>query len=254
MTFLAVLLALPVFAQRVALPRAMPRAAIPAMAPSFPAASLAPAAFGVVPSLAPMPALAPAPAAPADAPAPDGLLGKTAKAIASTDPASPEWEREVFEEMFTGRYKGPKPWSDIPGSPKVAVGGTLVDRRAPGARLILRSLTLPHETPVLGLFKREGEGIVNGFVLGTQGVRGHKDALPQGADKQALGGYTLGLRRDGRLLLAGSGHLPADLTPRLLRNLKRYYGLSPAMESGLQRLGRWWFAFWDGLSAFLRER
>jgi hypothetical protein len=218
MPLLAVLLAVPVFASRIAVPRAQPRAAVPVVVPSLPALPL------------PLPAaqLGPAPA------------------------PSPESQSADFDALFSGKAKG-APWVELPGSPKVAVGSTLVDKRAPGAREILRSLTLPNDTPVVGLFKRDGERIVNGFALGTQGVSGHKDAVPPGADKKELGGYTLGLKRDGGLMLAGSGHLPAELTPRLMRNLKRYYGLSPALETGLERLSRWWFALWDGLSAFLRE-
>jgi hypothetical protein len=142
---------------------------------------------------------------------------------------------------------------ELPNSPKVAVGSTLVDKRAPGARELLRTLTMPNDVPVIGIFKREGEHIVNGLALGTHGVRGHKDAVPPGADVRELGGYTLQLAKDGDIRLAGSGHLPADLTPRLLRQLKRYYGLTPAVESGLERLGRFWLAFWDGLGDFLRS-
>lgn len=221
MALLVVLLAVPVFAARVAVPRATPRAAAPV----------------VLPALSPLPLALPAASlAPTPAPTP-----------------SPESQTEDFDALFSGRARG-APWVERPGSPKVAVGVTLVDKRALGARELLRSLTMPNETPVIGIFERDGERVLNGFVLGTQGVSGHKDAVPPGADERKLGGYTLGLKRDGGLVLAGSGHLPADLTPRLMRNLKRYYGLSPALESGLERLSRWWFALWDGLSAFLREK
>lgn len=220
MTFLAVLLALPVFAQRVAAPRAPARVAVPAAIPSLPPLSSSLSA----PSLAPTP----------------------------SPLERPEGQTADFDALFSGRAKG-APWVELPGSPKVAVGSTLVDRRAPGARELLRTLTMPNDVPVIGLFKRDGERIVNGLALGTHGVLGHKDAVPPGADKRTLGGYTLQLQKDGNLRLAGSGHLPAELTPRLLRNLKRYYGLTPAMESGLERLGRFWLAFWDGLGDFLRS-
>lgn len=213
MTLLAVLLALPVSAQRIAVPRAPAfRLAAPAALPSL------------LPSSLPAPSLAPAPRPSDD-----------------------------FEALFSGASRAPKPWIELPDSPRVAVGSTLVDKRAPGARELLRSLATPNDTPVIGIFKREGERIINGLTLGTHGVRGHKDAVPPGADIRELGGYTLLLRKDGELQLAGSGHLPADLTPRLLRQLKRYYGLTPAVESGLERLGRFWLAFWDGLGDFLRS-
>lgn len=213
MTFLAFLLALPVCAQRVAVPRAPAvRMAAPAAVPSL------------LPISLPAPSLSPAPR-----------------------------PSEDFEALFSGSSRAPKPWIELPGSPKVAVGSTLVDKRAPGARELLRTLTMPNDVPVIGIFKREGEHIVNGLALGTHGVRGHKDAVPPGADVRELGGYTLQLAKDGDIRLAGSGHLPADLTPRLLRQLKRYYGLTPAVESGLERLGRFWLAFWDGLGDFLRS-
>lgn len=212
MTLLAVLLVLPVSAQRVAAPRAPVRLAAPAAVPSL------------LPSSRPAPSLAPAPRPSDD-----------------------------FDALFSGASRAPKPWIELPGSPRVAVGSTLVDKRAPGARELLRTLTMPYDVPVIGLFKREGERIVNGLALGTHGVRGHKDAVPPGADVRELGGYTLQLQKNGDIRLAGSGHLPADLTPRLLRQLKRYYGLTPAVESGLERLGRFWLAFWDGLGDFLRS-
>lgn len=214
MSLLAVLLALPVSAQRLVVPRTTPRAVVPAAVPSLPPLSL------------PAPQLGPTPS------------------------PSPESQTADFDALFSGRAKG-APWVELPGTPKVAVGSTLVDKRAPGAREILRSLTLPNDVPVLGLFTRADERPISGVVLGTHGIRGHKDALPPGADKAVLGGYTMALSRDGAVRFAGSGHLPAPITPRLMRNLKRFYGLTPAVESGLQRLARWWLSFWDGLSPLL---
>lgn len=260
------LLALPATAQRVVVPRLSARPAV--VAPVLPVMTQSPLSFASAglsaPSLAPTPlALAPLQAAvavpvripaAADAPipqavaAPDTLLGKTAKAIAVTDAESPDWEA-VFEEMYSGRYKGPKPWTDIPDSPLVAVGGMTIDKRAPGARELLKALALPNDTPVLGIFERAGERIVNGMALGTNGVRGHKDALPPERARRDHGGYTLGLAKDGSIRLIGSGHLPADMTPRLRRRLKRYYGLTPAGEGAWAKLRRGLWALWDALSS-----
>ncbi len=253
MLSLAVLLwALPASANRLAVPRLTVRAPVAAFAPAVrtPAFSLAlsPAAALTAPRL-----LAPADA-PAPAPAPESLLGKTAQALAVTSPEDPAWDRQVFDAMFTGSYKGPKPWTDIPGSPKVVVGQSVVDRRATGAREILKTLVMPYDPPVLGLFTREGDHIVNGYAMGTQGIYGHKFAVPPGADVRRYGGYTFRLALDGTMTLLGSGHLPAELTPRLLRRLKRHYGITPAVETGWAKFRRGLWAVWDGVSAFLQPK
>ncbi|MDX6768147.1 MAG: hypothetical protein SF051_01330 [Elusimicrobiota bacterium] len=260
---LLLLLAPDASANRVVMPRLVARPPVAAFAPAVQApslkAALAPLSASAPLLASPPAAIAPAPRpAPADAPAPtpvpDNLLGRTARAMAATSPEDPAWDRAVFEEMFTGRYKGPKPWTDLPDSPKVRVGESLVDRRAPGARELLKTLVLPDERPVLGLFTREGDHVVNGFAMGTQGIYGHKFAVPPGADERRYGGYTFRLALDGTMVLLGSGHLPAELTPRLLRRLKRHYGVTPAVETAWARFRRGLWAAWDGVSAFLQPK
>lgn len=262
MTYLIPLLwALPAAANRLAVPRLNARPTIAAFAPAVrsPALSLTPAMALSPRVLVPMAADAPGPTpapvpAVAPAPAPESLLGKTAHTLAATSPEDPAWDRQVFDAMFSGSYKGPKPWTDIPGSPQVVVGQSVVDRRATGAREILKTLVLPNSRPVLGLFTRDDDRIVNGYAMGTQGIYGHKDAVPPGFDIRHYGGYTFRLARDGTLTLIGSGHMPADLSARLLRNLKRHYGITPAVESSWERFRRGMWAAWDGVAAFLRPK
>jgi hypothetical protein len=237
MPLLALLVAVPVFAQRIAVPRAPVRAAV-AFAPP---ASLPPSPLSVSPLTPSAPSLAPTPDASLPAPA--------AQAAAALPPDPARWDRQAFDAMYAGRHEGPKPWTDVPGSPIVAVGATLVDRRAPGARELLKTLVLPLHPPVIGLFLRSNERPINGIALGTQGIEGHRDAAPPGLETRFYGGYTLGLRSDGLVRVGSSGFLPAELTPRLLRNLDRYYGLTPAAETGWQLARRWWLSFWDGATS-----
>jgi hypothetical protein len=259
---LLLLLAAPSSANRLAMPRLNARAPVAGYAAGAVATTGVLAAAPVL-SLRPLalaPALLPAdaPAAPSPAPAPAAapadLLGRTAQAMAAVSPERPEGDRELFEAMFAGRHQGPKPWTDVPGSPKVVVGASAVDRRATGARELLKTLVLPHSRPVLGLFTRYDDRIVNGYAMGTEGIYGHKDAVPPGFDVRHYGGYSLRLALDGTVQLVGSGHLPADLSARLLRNLKRYYGITPAVESGWAKLRRGAWAAWDAVSAFFHSK
>lgn len=225
MTSLVVLLwAASASAQRLVAPRVAFRAAPAPLV--LPAAFLSPAL--TAPALAPTPAAAP---------------------LAALPPDHRDWDAQVFERMFSGADKGPKPWTELPGAAAVVVGETLVDKRAPGARELLKTLVLPNERPVLGLFTRDGPRVVNGVAQGTHGIQGHRDAAPPGATARTHGGYSLWLLPDGAVNVLSSGGFPADITPRLVRVLRRYYGLTPARESAWNRVKRGAWRVWDALTA-----
>lgn len=202
----------------------------------------APAPF-IMPALTLSPALLAPSVAPAPVPTP------AAAPLAALPPDHRDWDAQVFERMFSGADKGPKPWTEVPGAPAVVVGETMVDKRAPGARELLKSLVLPGERPVLGLFTRAGPRVVNGVAQGTHGILGHRDAAPPGATPRTHGGYSLWLMLDGTVTVLSSGGFPADITPRLVRVLRRYYGLTPARESAFSRLKRGAWRVWDALTA-----
>lgn len=243
MPFAVVLLwAVSVSAQRLTPPRLVARAPIPAFgaaAPAF-AAPLSP------PLAAPALSPSPAPEAPEAPAAADGLLGKTARALAVIAPEDPAWDREVFEAMFSGRYKGPKPWTDIPDSPQVEVGATRVDRRAPGARAVLKALALGPGAAVIGLVEGGVPRVLSAEVLG-RGARGHADLAPPDAASRKLIGYTLRLEADGTVQTAGSGRFPGELSPRSWRAVRRYLGLTLAGETAWRRLRRAALRVWDAL-------
>jgi hypothetical protein len=73
-----------------------------------------------------------------------------------------------------------KPWTDIPGTPFVQIGPTLIDTRARGATELLKSVTFADDRPVVGIFEPRSARVLNSFSLGSFGVRGHSDALPHG--------------------------------------------------------------------------
>lgn len=141
---------------------------------------------------------------------------------------------------------GPRrPWVELPGTSFVRVGESLVDLRALGAPSLIRAVSQPDERPVIGIFETRTARVLNAFALGEFGVRGHSDALPSGRDKSGLGGYTLFLPDDGRPVFAGSGGVPAPVTPAVRREVLRFVGVRPAEETPLQRLKRRWLTVWD---------
>ncbi len=164
----------------------------------------------------------------------------------------------------------PAPWVPVPGTPYVLVGAAKVDRRAPGAGEVLKSLEIGDKQareraaergfdggsaawPVVGIFRLSDAKVLNGFALGSFGVRGHSDALPPGTDARAHGGYTLFLRPDGQTSFMTSGSLLAKITPPVRRAVLRYYGVRPARETSAGRFGRWAWRVWDGLVATFRS-
>jgi hypothetical protein len=141
---------------------------------------------------------------------------------------------------------GPRrPWVELPGTSFVRVGESVVDLRAHGAPSLLRALSQPDERPVIGIFEPGSARVLNAFALGEFGVRGHSDALPQGTPARELGGYTLFLSDDGRPVFAGSGGVPAPITPAVRRSVLRFVGVRPAGETPVQRLRRRWLAVLD---------
>lgn len=253
--FLVFLLACPAAASRSAAPLVAVRAPVlPALQTALP---VPPLSASSAPALPAAPALTPASAVPADAPTPspapesapaDGLLGRTVRTLAALPSDHRDWDRTVFEELFSGRSKGSKPWADLSDSPNVSVGETLVDRRAPGARELLKTLVLPDKRPVIGLVERASGRILNGIALGTRGIGGHRDAAPLGADARELGGYVLRLDPNGRVRVLSSGSFPTMITPALVRALRRYFGLTPIRETASARLKRGFWRAWDALA------
>ena len=153
----------------------------------------------------------------------------------------------------------------------VRIGSLMADLRAPGSSELFKALNAPeldaerredrrafdgaeakaHAWPLVGVFHVPSGRVLNGYALGSFGVRGHSDALPGGAARREHGGYTLFVRPDGSVGFMGSGSLPAELTPSVRRAVLRYYGLRPAGETGAGRLRALALRAWDGLlSAF----
>lgn len=141
---------------------------------------------------------------------------------------------------------GPRrPWVELPGTSLVRVGESLVDLRAHGAPSLIRAISQPDDRPVIGIFEPGSARVLNAFAQGEFGVRGHSDAVPQGRDARELGGYALFLPDDGRPVFAGSGGVPAPITPAVRRSVLRFVGVRPAEETPVQRLQRRWLAIWD---------
>ena len=143
-----------------------------------------------------------------------------------------------------------KPWLELPGTPFVRLGDKLIDTRAQGAPELLKSLTFPDERPVIGIFEPDSTHVLSAYSLGSFGVRGHSDALPQGRDRKALGGYSLFLRPNGSTIFKGSGGVPADITPAVERAILRFVGVRPARLTPAERMKRLWLRVLDWASVF----
>jgi hypothetical protein len=132
------------------------------------------------------------------------------------------------------------------------VGTSVVDTRAPGALELLKAIGAPGETPVIGLWKLSGSQVISSQMLGTPGAREHKQLLPANADKKEYGGYTFFLKPDGTSMFAGSGHLPAPITPRVEREILRFNGVKPAAPTLGARLKGYYYRVADGLAWFFK--
>lgn len=128
------------------------------------------------------------------------------------------------------------------------VGPLLIDMKAPGASELVKSIADPQAKPLIGIFEVEKARAINAYALGSFGVKGHVDAMPQGRPPgEALGGYVLSVSPDGATRFWGSGAFPAPITPAVERSVLRYVGLRPALETRLQRLKRLWLRLYDEL-------
>ncbi len=145
-----------------------------------------------------------------------------------------------------------KPWLEVPGTPFVRLGVSLVDTRAPGAAQVLRAASYPDSRPVIGIFETRSSRVLNSFTLGSDGIRGHSDAVPPGLDRSALGGYSFQLRPDGPAF-AGSGSLPAVVTPAVQRAVLRHLGVTPVRMTARERLKRLWLRVLDWAAALGRS-
>lgn len=146
-----------------------------------------------------------------------------------------------------------KPWLELPGTPFVRLGSSLVDTRAFGAAELLKAVSHADGRPVIGIFETRTARVLNAFSLGSFGVRGHSDALPPGRDRGELGGYSFLLRPEGRPVFAGSGSVPAAITPAVQRAVLRHLGVRPARISPAERFRRLWLRFRDWAAALGRQ-
>ena len=129
------------------------------------------------------------------------------------------------------------------------MGKSLVDTRAPGAPMLLRGLEYkPEPKPVLGLFDKERNEVLNAFVIGEHGVLGHKDAIPPGAEEKKLGGYVFQLGSAGEPQFAGSGHFRNGVTPPIERAILRHFGVLPQKEGWIAWGLRHILNAWDAVS------
>ncbi len=144
-----------------------------------------------------------------------------------------------------------KPWLEVPGTPFVRLGVSLVDTRAPGAMQVLRAVSYPDGRPVIGIFETATARVLNSFALGSYGVRGHSDALPPTLDRKTLGGYSVQVRPEGPAF-AGSGSVPAPITPAVQRAVLRHLGVTPAQMTARQRLKALWLRALDWAAALGR--
>lgn len=137
------------------------------------------------------------------------------------------------------------PAAKAPGG-YVVVGRSQIDPSAPGAPTLLSALSFEPQRAVLGVFTEPDDAVVNAFAHSTFGVDGHIDAVPpQRKDDPTIGGYTYILKPSGERLVRPSGSRFKPITSRLKRNLDRYFGVSPAGQSWLGRLGRALMRGWD---------
>lgn len=145
-----------------------------------------------------------------------------------------------------------RPWLEVPGTPFVRLGASLVDTRAAGAPELLKAVSQTDGRPVIGIFEKATARVLNSFALGSFGVRGHSDAAPPGRDRSTLGGYTFQLQPDGGLLFAGSGSLPAEITPAVERAVLRHLGVRPARLTPAERMRRLWLRVLDWAAALAK--
>lgn len=133
------------------------------------------------------------------------------------------------------------------------IGPMLIDMNAPGAAELVKSIADPQTKPLIGIFEVERAQAINAYALGSFGVKGHVDAMPQGRPLgERLGGYVLSVSPEGGTRFWGSGAYPATITPAVERSVLRYVGLRPAVETRMQRLRRLWLRLYDELAAMLR--
>ncbi|MCR4295954.1 MAG: hypothetical protein NUW21_10490 [Elusimicrobia bacterium] len=147
-----------------------------------------------------------------------------------------------------------RPWLEMPGTPFVRLGASLVDTRAAGASELLKAVSQTDGRPVIGIFETATARVLNSFALGSFGVGGHSDAVPPGRDRSGLGGYTFQLQPDGGSLFAGSGSLPAAITPAVERAVLRHLGVRPARLTPAERVRRLWLRVLDWAAAFSAAR
>lgn len=145
-----------------------------------------------------------------------------------------------------------RPWVEVPGTPFVKVGASLIDTRAFGAPELLKAVSQTDGRPVIGIFETGTARVLNAFSLGSWGVRGHSDAVPPGRERSALGGYSFLLRPDGGAVFAGSGSVPATVTPAVQRAVLRHLGVRPAVLTARQRLQRLWLRVLDWAAALAK--
>ncbi|MBI2787170.1 MAG: hypothetical protein HYX59_00680 [Elusimicrobia bacterium] len=145
-----------------------------------------------------------------------------------------------------------KPWVEVPGTPFVKLGSSLIDTRAFGAPELLKAVSQTDGRPVIGIFETGTTRVLNAFSLGSWGVRGHSDALPPGRDRTKLGGYSYQLQPDGTSVFAGSGSVPAAVTPAVQRAVLRHLGVRPAVLTARQRLQRLWLRVLDWAAALAK--
>ncbi|MDP3542065.1 MAG: hypothetical protein Q8T11_06295 [Elusimicrobiota bacterium] len=145
-----------------------------------------------------------------------------------------------------------RPWLEVPGTPFLRLGSSLIDTRAFGATELLKAVSQTDGRPVIGIFETGTARVLNAFSLGSWGVRGHSDALPPGRDRSELGGYSFQLRRDGRPAFAGSGSVPATITPAVERAVLRHLGVRPAHLSPAERMRRLWLRVLDWAAALAK--
>lgn len=183
------------------------------------------------------------------APASAGVVGSAARAAPSALAGAASMGAPAVSFDGAGSLK---PWSEVPGTPFVKLGPTLIDTRAFGARELLKAVASSDGRPVVGIFETGTARVLNSFALGSFGVRGHSDALPPGRDRAGLGGYSYQLKTDGASVFAGSGSVPAAVTPAVQRAVLRHLGVRPERLAPAERLRRLWLRVLDWAAAFGR--
>jgi hypothetical protein len=145
-----------------------------------------------------------------------------------------------------------RPWVEVPGTPFVKLGASRIDTPAFGAAELLKAVSQTDGRPVIGIFETSTARVLNAFSLGSWGVRGHSDAAPPRRDPSALGGYSYQLQPDGGSVFAGSGSVPATVTPAVQRAVLRHLGVRPAVLTARQRLQRLWLRVLDWAAALAK--